>query len=164
MELPEKDLAQGVTARQTGVQKLHRRLPLPCHVCSQQTRARPPTAEPHQRQLQPAEACFLGGGWRMVSSVGQGKLWLPARASKHWSLQHCLAAPFPPVRSAGLETLWVVGVTPAGGEASPKARQCRTVVGATCRLLLQHASTTGTSTTGKPSCTWVEFGPNYMAN
>jgi len=93
--------------------------------------------------------------------MGQGKLWLPARASKHLPSQHSLSALFLPAGSAGLDTLRVVGVSAAGGEASLETRRCRTAARATQDSAPRYS---GTSTAGKPAYVWVELGPNCMAN
>ena len=168
MELPEEDLTRAVIERQTGVQKLHRCLPLPifslpCPEVAHGRRKQDPCmlnpTRGTSRRLKPTPQEEDGGRWSPLSSTGQGKLWLPARASKRLSLQYSLAAPLPPVRLARLETLWVVRVSAAGREASPKARRCRTATGAIQDGALQH-----TSTTGESACIWVEFGPNCMAN
>lgn len=82
---------------------------------SWQTQARPSHAEPSRgtsHQLKPTPWQEDWGRWSPLSSMGRGKLGLPARTSKLLSLQHSLTAPHPPGRSAGPETPRVVGEHP----------------------------------------------------
>lgn len=170
MELPEEDLTGPAIERWTGVQTLHRCLPLPIlslpcpevnHGRHKQDPHMPNPTRGTSRRLKPATGGKDGGRWFPLPSMGQGKLWPPARASKHLSSQRGLAAPLPPAGWAGLGTLQVVRVSTAGGAESPKTRQCGTEGRATQDSDPRHTSP---STASKPTCFWVEFRPNCMAN
>lgn len=126
MELPEEDLTWAVTEGQTAVQKLHQCFPLhifslPCPEAAHGRYEQAPNILNLSRGtfhwLKSSLQEEVGGGWSLLSSVGQGELWLPARASEHLPLQCDLSVLLLPVSSAG-------------EDVSPKARRCRTTAGA----------------------------------